>query len=176
MKTLQQLFKRYRRPGDLFFAMCFLLLAAFLLSQISTQTDWKPNTKVSNQPALWSIISIVGMVVFGFLNAVSGWVSPRIDGRLQEIGFWLRSLEYVAWFMIYVTIVPLLGYLPTTIVFAIFLAVRAGYRRSKMIGFSVLTAVSIVVIFKSFLQVKVPGGQVYEFLPTAMRSFMLTYF
>ena len=34
----------------------------------------------------------------------------------------------------------------------------------------------VVVIFKSFLQVKVPGGKLYEYLPGAMRSFMLTYF
>jgi len=33
-----------------------------------------------------------------------------------------------------------------------------------------------VVIFKSLLQVKVPGGAIYEFLPNVMRSFFLTYF
>ena len=37
-------------------------------------------------------------------------------------------------------------------------------------------AFAIVVIFKAFLQVKIPGGGIYEALPSALRSFMLTYF
>jgi len=32
-----------------------------------------------------------------------------------------------------------------------------------------------VVVFKSFLQVKIPGGQLYEFLPDGIRNFMLVY-
>ena len=30
-----------------------------------------------------------------------------------------------------------------------------------------------VVLFKSLLQVKIPGGAVYEFLPGALRNFMI---
>ena len=37
-------------------------------------------------------------------------------------------------------------------------------------------AAIIVVIFKSFLQVMIPGGAIYEALPGGLRQFMLTYF
>lgn len=176
IKTLKQLFQRHRRPGNLFFATIFLILSLFLLSQIGNQTVWKSSTRFYAQPALWPIVSLVGMTLFALLNWISAWVSPKIAGRWLEVQFWLRSFEYVLWFMAYVYVVPLLGYLPSTVLFAVVLALRVGYRTPKMIGFSVLMAVSVVVVFKSFLQVRVPGGQIYEWLPDFMRSFMLTYF
>ncbi len=175
IKTLKQLFQRNRRPGNLFFAGVFLALALFLLVQIPHQTVWKSGAKWSAQPALWPAISIVGMTLFASLNWTSAFVSPKIAGRWKEISFWLLSLEYVAWFMVYVALVPKAGYLPTTIVFAVLLAMRTGYRTKKMLVCAALTAVVVVVVFKAFLQVKVPGGQVYEYLPDALRSFMLTY-
>lgn len=176
VKTLKQLFQRYRRPGNLFFASCFLALSLFLTSQIGNQTIWKPSTRFASQPAFWPMISLYGMTLFAVLNWLSAAVSPKIAGRWGEVVFWLRSLEFAAWFMAYVFIVPLLGYLLATMVFAVILSLRAGYRTPKMIGIAVVSAVSIVVIFKAFLQVKVPGGQIYEYLPDFMRAFMLTYF
>ena len=175
IKTLKQLFQRYRRPGNLFFASGFLLISLALLSQLGSQAQWMGSTKWSSQPALWPAVGVIGMAVFGLLNWISAAVSPKIDGRWEEVSFWFRSLEFVVWFMIYVSAVPIMGYLPSTILFAIFLAVRMGYSSFKMIGLSALTAVGIVVTFKSFLQVKVPGGLAYEYLPSAIRSFMLTY-
>ena len=175
VKTLKQLFQRYRRPGNMLFAIFFLTASLLLLSQIGDETTWKKSAKFASQPAFWPIVSLAGMSLFALLNWISACVSPRIPGRWQEVTFWLHSFEYVLWFMAYVYLVPLLGYLPTTILFALVLTFRVGYRSFRMFQFSALTAVGVVVIFKSFLQVKVPGGQAYEFLPTALRSFMLTY-
>ncbi len=175
-KTLQDLFKRYRRPGDLVFAIAFLIFSALLLSQIGSQTKWVDGTKLFAQPAFWPTVSLVIMSAFAILHLAGSVLSPRIDGRWREIGFWARSLEYALWFMIYVRIVPYVGYLPTTIVFAVLLTLRAGYRSAKMLAASIVAAIVIVVVFKAFLQVKIPGGLVYEQLPDSMRSFMLTYF
>jgi hypothetical protein len=72
--------------------------------------------------------------------------------------------------------VPQLGYLLSTIVFGLLLAARAGYRSVRMYLSIVALSITIVVVFKGFLQVKIPGGAIYEYLPTALRSFMLTYF
>ncbi len=47
-------------------------------------------------------------------------------GRGQEIGFWLRSVEFAGWFKLYVVAVPQLGYLPTTILLAVALSARLG--------------------------------------------------
>ena len=97
-------------------------------------------------------------------------------GRWVEIGFWLRSIEYALWFMAYVLAVPKTGYLLATLLFAVAITMRAGYRQWRFAGAAALTGLVVVVVFKSLLQVKVPGGQLYEILPTGLRAFMLTYF
>ncbi len=175
IQTLKQMFQRYRRPGNFFFASFFLFVSLALCTQLGSQAKWLDGTKWSSQPALWPNIAIIGMTIFAGLNWISAFVSEKIDGRWAEISIWLRSFEFVLWFMGYVVLVPKLGYLPSTIIFGLALSVRMGYRSRKMLAVSVLTSSAIVVTFKSFLQVRVPGGAAYEFLPDAMRSFMLTY-
>jgi len=175
VKTLKQLFLRYRRPGNLFFAVLFLALSLSLFLNLQNQTQWQSGTKWSSQPALWPMISIYGMVFFATLNWISAFVSPKIEGRWQEVLYWVKAIEYVGWFMAYVLAVPTIGYLPSTIIFCVLLCLRAGYRSWRMVLYSTIIAVLIVVLFKSFLQVKVPGGQLYELLPDAIRSFFLTY-
>jgi hypothetical protein len=175
-KTLQDMFKRYRRPGDLVFAVLFLLFSLLLLSQLGEQTVWKKGSKLFAQPSFWPTVSLVSMTVFAALHWLGSAVSPRIDGRWPEVWLWLRSLEFVAWFLAYVALVPVLGYLLATVFFAVLLAVRLGYSSPRWIAGAVATSVAIVLIFKTFLQVKVPGGMIYEYLPDALRSFMLTNF
>lgn len=176
VKTLQDLFKRYRRPGDMVFAILFVAISVFLVSQLGSQTRWIERTKLFSQPAFWPTVSLVSMTCFAILHWIGSICSPRIEGRLAEIGFWLRSIEYALWFLAYVTIVPFLGYLFSTIIFAIILAIRAGYRSKRTIAAAAITGIVVVVVFKSFLQVRIPGGQIYELLPGTMRGFMLTYF
>lgn len=176
LKGLQELFKRYRRPGDIVFAWAFLILALFLLSQLGTQAPWKSGGKTFSQPAFWPTVSVALMAVFAALHLLSSALSPRIAGRWHEVWQWVRSLEYAGWFMAYVFVVLNLGYLGTTILFAVLLSLRAGYRSWRVMAGMGGMAVVIVVVFKSFLQVKIPGGALYEALPGGLRAFMLTYF
>lgn len=176
LATLQVLFKRYRRPGDIVFALAFLVLSLWLASQLSTQTTWKNGGKLAAQAPLWPTISVLGMVFFALLHALGSVLSARIPGRWTEVGMWFRSVEYALWFMAYVLVVPYIGYLVATMLVCYLLALRSGYRSKAMLSASVVGGVLVVVIFKSMLQVKVPGGLVYEYLPGTLRSFMLTYF
>ncbi|ASM71395.1 MULTISPECIES: tripartite tricarboxylate transporter TctB family protein [Roseobacteraceae] len=175
-KGLQELFKRYRRPGDVVFAWVFLLFSVFLLTQLDTQSPWKQGGKIFSQPAFWPTVSIYLMVFFSALHLLSSVLSPRLHGRWGEVWQWVRTLEYAGWFMAYVLSVPVAGYLPCTVVFAVLLALRAGYRQLGTLAGAAVMGVVIVVAFKAFLQVKIPGGAVYEYLPTGLRAFMLTYF
>ena len=176
LKGLQELFKRYRRPGDIVFAWAFLAFSLFLLSQLGAQAPWKSGGKTFTQPAFWPTVSIALMTFFAALHLLSSALSPRINGRWAEVWDWVRSVEYAGWFMAYVFTVPQLGYLATTMIFGVLLVARAGYRDPKVLMGMAATGVTIVVLFKSFLQVKIPGGAIYEVLPTTLRSFMLTYF
>lgn len=157
------------------FAWLFLALSLFLLSQVRTQAPWVSGVKTFAQPAFWSLISIALMALFAALHLASSLLSPRIPGRWHELQQWARAFEYVAWFMIYVLAVPWAGYLPSTIVFAALLGLRAGYRSARSISALVVLAIGIVVLFKSFLQVKIPGGALYRHLPDGLRPFLLTY-
>jgi hypothetical protein len=62
------------------------------------------------------------------------------------------------------------------VIFLPALAYRAGYRNQKMIIYAAGIGFCIVVIFKSFLEVKIPGGVIYEFLPNVLRNFFILNF
>ena len=99
-----------------------------------------------------------------------------LGGELTEGASWLRAFEYFGWFMLYVYATPFIGYLAATVLFMVALTWRAGYRDRRLTLAAVAAAFAIVLIFKSFLGVKIPGGAVYEFLPDSVRSFMIINF
>lgn len=167
-----------RRPGDLLFALLFFAFAAFLLSQLGVQTTWVKRGDLYAQPGLWPAIGLGGMTLFGLVYLVGAWRGrgAREDRAVQEAREWLRGLEYAGWFMVYVLAAPVVGYLLATLVFTVSLTLRMGYRGRPMVLAAAAMALAIVVLFKSLLQVKIPGGAVYEHLPDALRNFMILYF
>ncbi|PWE51474.1 hypothetical protein DEM26_00445 [Thioclava sp. NG1] len=175
-KNLEDLFKRYRRPGDMAFAVLFFALSIGLLIALPWQTEWVKRTKTYAQPAFWPMVSIFAMVVFSMFHLLGSFVSERIPGRWREVAQWLRSLEYAVWFMVYVALVPLIGYLLATILFSCTMTLRLGYRGWRWMLVSVLFSVVVVVLFKSFLQVKIPAGMIYEAAPAPFRAILMTYF
>jgi predicted ferric reductase len=177
IKTLQDLFKRYRRPGDFVIALLSLLFALFLAVNLPAQTTWVARTKLFAQPAFWPSIAVGLMVVFSALHLIGALVSERIEGRMQEVLAWFKAFEFVAWFMVYVMFVPITGYLPTTILFALLMTYRLGYRGWRWSLAATAVAVVIVVLFKGMLQVKIPSGAIYEYLPAGtFRSFVMLNF
>lgn len=179
VKTLQDLFKRYRRPGDVFIASVSVLFALFLAINLPSQTTWVARTKLFAQPAFWPTIAVGLMVLFSLLHLVGALVSERVSGLKEEaaeIWEWVKLLEFAGWFMGYVTIVPLLGYLPSTIAFTLLLTLRLGYRGTRWMLAAVGGSAVVVLLFKGVLQVKIPAGAVYDVLPSgALRTFIMTY-
>lgn len=176
VKTLQSLFKRYRRPGDIVFAWIALVVSVFLLSQLVDQTTWRNGGKLFAQPRFWPAVSLGGMAFFAAFHLLGSALSDRIHGRWQEVWLWITSLEYAGWFIAYAVLVPYAGYLPSTVIFAVALALRAGYRKMSTLGIAAVSAVVIVLLFKTFLKVNLPAGLIYESLPDGLRQIMLTYF
>ena len=87
------------------FALTFFLFSLFLLVNIPDQVVWVKRTKLFAQPAFWPTIAIGLMVIFSLFHLVGSLVSERIPGRLQEVLYWLRSIEFALWFMAYVAVV-----------------------------------------------------------------------
>ena len=175
-KTLKSLFKRYRRPGDIVFAWLCVVCSVFLLSQIFDQTAYKDGAKLFAQPRFWPAVSLSLMTIFAAFHLLGSALSERIEGRWREVWLWFSSLEYAGWFMVYAFAVPYTGYLLTTIVFAVLLAFRTGYRSAKMLIAAGGSALFTVLLFKTLLKVNLPSGLIYELLPDGLRAFMLTYF
>lgn len=161
------------RRGQFAFALGFLAVSALLLALIGQQTAWVDNTKLSAQPRFWPAVGLLLMVIaVGFHAWRLPWREVTRFDRV-ELRRWLTVFEYAGWFMVYVLVVPLLGYLPTTLIFVPALAWRMGYRSRRMMVICIAFSVVVVVVFKSFLSVKIPGGLVYEYLPGALRSFAI---
>lgn len=155
---------------------CFCVVASvFLLSQIFDQTVYRDGGKLFAQPRFWPAVSLVLMTAFAAFHLLGSALSERIEGRWREVWLWVCSLEYAGWFMVYAIAVPYTGYLLTTIVFAVLLTLRVGYRSAKMLLAAGGGALVIVLLFKTFLKVNLPSGLIYEQLPSGLRQFMLTY-
>ena len=166
-------------PGALPFAALFACLALFLLSQLGAEAKFSAKGPLVAQPAFWPAIGVIGMVLFGGFHLLTTYRHHRrADGRtrdLPEVGVWLRSLEYFGWFMAYVFAVPVIGYLLATLLFTVALSFRVGYQHPGYLGLAALTGLGIVLIFKSLLAVKIPGGAIYDYLPDALRSMAIGY-
>ncbi|MEM8701635.1 MAG: tripartite tricarboxylate transporter TctB family protein [Pseudomonadota bacterium] len=175
IKTLQELFRRHRRPGDIVFALLFLGFSIFLLSQVYGETSWVKRTKWFAQPRFWPAVSLIFMTFFALLHFIGSLCSPRILGRWLEVVFWLRSIEFVLYFLLYVAIVPLLGYLPSTVLFTCLLTTRVGLATPRFLMAASAFAICVALIFRAFLQVKIPAGQLYEAFPDPLKAFALTY-
>jgi hypothetical protein len=165
-------------PAEIIFGALAFAFALFLLSQIPAQTTWIQRAAFVRQPAFWPTVSIVGMTLFGAAELWACWRRNRHAQRqeiVSEALDWFRALEYVLWFLAYVWLVPLLGYLPSTVVFCMLLAFRVGYRNPGAVLMAAVVAVATVVVFKAFLSVRIPGGVAYEYLPPQIRNFMILY-
>ncbi|MEO0938252.1 MAG: tripartite tricarboxylate transporter TctB family protein [Pseudomonadota bacterium] len=118
------------------------------------------------------------------LNLRSAWRTYRWRIRFKqpssayhEVVLWLRALEFVGWFIAYTALVPVLGYLVSTLLLGTLLPLRLGYRSWRWLGICLLTSVIIVLVFRTGLQIRTPVNiWLYDQLPAEARSFMLRWF
>lgn len=167
--------------AELMFMVLAFGLGVFLATQLEGQVTWKSGAPLVKQPGFFSLLAISGMLLFGLFalgfsvrNLIVSW---RAEGASlgSELWFWMRSLEFALWFMGYVFAVGVAGYLPSTLVFCVALTIRLGYHNRRYVLAATLVGLVTVVVFKSFLAVKIPGGAWYEHLPDAVRNFFLLY-
>ena len=112
------------------------------------------------------------------LRAAAQRRRQRLPNRTAyELEMWVRALEYVAYFFAYTAAVLTFGYLLSTLAMALFLTFRLGYRTWRWMGLAFVTALAIVLIFKTLLEIKITNNiWLYNLLPEAWGGFMKTYF
>lgn len=168
-----QITPRTRTAGQLPFVAGFLAVSLLLLALIGVQTRWIEGTDTVAQPRFWPAVGLGAMAGFSALHL---WRMKRRRLAREdraELRRWAAPLEYALWFMAYVWAVPAIGFLPASLVFAPALTWRAGYRDRAMLAAAAAFAVATVIVFKSLLGVRIPGGALYELLPGALRSFAI---
>ena len=61
------------------------------------------------------------------------------------------------------------------VVFCTLLTLRVGYR-GKAVLWAALFGLFVVLFFKTAMNVKIPGGAIYELAPEGIRYILLRYF
>ena len=168
-------FPEGRKPGEMLFSMLLLVLAAALLATLPWQTTWLNGKGLAAQPRFWPALSLGGVVLFAVLHKLSRGKLDRTPGRWTEGLTWIRSLEFIGWYMLYVAAIPMIGYLSATVIFCTLLALRVGYR-GKTLLWAALFGLCVVLFFKTAMNVKIPGGAIYEFAPEGLRYILLRFF
>lgn len=168
-------FPEGRKRGELLFSFLLLFAALALLAALPWQTAWLNGRGLAAQPRLWPAMSLSGVVLFAGLHAVLRGRLDRTPGRWLEGLTWIRSLEFIGWYMLYVVAIPMIGYLPATVIFCTLLALRVGYR-GKTLLWAALFGLCVVLFFKTAMNVKILGGALYEFAPDNLRYILLRYF
>ncbi|MBU2484001.1 MAG: tripartite tricarboxylate transporter TctB family protein [Alphaproteobacteria bacterium] len=164
-----------RKPGEMLFCTIMLVIGGLLIAAIGWETTWLEGKRLSAQPRFWPTLSLSGVVLFAGLNWLSRSKVERTPGRWTEAGIWLRSLEFIGWYLLYVWAIPIIGYLPATVIFCTGLTLRLGYR-GRAVWAAIGFALFVVLFFKSAMNVKIPGGALYQLAPEGLRYILLRYF
>lgn len=168
-------FPEGRKRGELLFSFVLLFSALALLAALPWQTTWLNGKGLAAQPRFWPALSLCGVVLFAILHAVLRGKLDRTPGRWLEGLIWIRSLEFIGWYMLYVAAIPVIGYLLGTVTFCTLLSFRVGYR-GKTLLWAALFGLTLVLFFKTAMNVKIPGGAIYEYAPDGLRYILLSYF
>ena len=188
---VENLFAFKRGRGDLIFSLLMLAFVAFLLWNFNTESGWdnrkipqKRVGKILKQSWVGPMICMAILVPAALINVWQSYKKWQRDTRQlvpnrirYELVQWLRSLEFIVYFLGYTFVITYFGYLLSTVVFALFLTYRLGYRGWRWAGKTLATALAIVLLFRTILQIKTPINiWLYDQLPLSLENFMKVYF
>lgn len=173
------------RLESLALTLIFTVISTALLSTIAIATRYGPEsagwwTRPALAPgvALSLLVLANGLTLWrelADLRATPASLTERAEARVKILG-WLRPIEYLAYFAIYLFALQHLGYFPATLIFILGLLVRSGLRSPRWLLVGGLTSVALVLIFRVGLGVWMPAPEVYDLFPNAMRMALIRWF
>ncbi len=191
---------------SIFFALVALLFLAFFWTQTGWDDRKLPDAfgqyllhqlglvdvegrvtrfgRILKQSWVAPLICLAIFVPAALANLRASWKETAWRKRFRlptsawfELTKYAAALEYVAYFIGYTLIVPVLGYLVSTLILGTYLTWRLGYRSRRWMLIGFVSSFAVVAVFRTFLQIKTPITiWLYDQLPTGWRAFMLTYF
>lgn len=140
--------------------------------------------RILKQSWVAPLLCLAVLVPAAIWNLRSSWKEHRWRKRFLlptsayfEFTKYAAALEYVAYFIGYTLLVPVLGYLFSTLILGTYLTWRLGYRSHAWLLRGFVASLVVVIVFRSILQIKTPISiWLYDQFPAALRGFMLTYF
>lgn len=140
--------------------------------------------RVLRQSWVAPLLCLLIFVPAAFWNLRASWKETAWRKRFLlptnayfELTKYVAALEYVAYFIGYTLIVPILGYLVSTLLLGTYLTWRLGYRGRRWMLTGFASSLAVVIAFRTLLQIKTPISiWLYDQLPSTARAFMLTYF
>ena len=140
--------------------------------------------RILKQSWVAPLLCLLVFVPAALLNLRASWQETAWRKRFLlptsayfELTKYVAALEYVAYFIGYTLLVPILGYLVSTLLLGTFLTWRLGYRTTSWMVTGFAASFAVVIVFRTLLQIKTPVSiWLYNQLPDAARAFMLTYF
>ena len=185
------LFKFQRGRADLLFSALILGMALLLLLTFFDQSGWADRDlpqrrfgKVLKQPWIGPVIALLILVPAALGNLGLSLRRALLDRRKHrpnktryEVVQWLRAIEFIVYFIIYTRSIEIVGYLIATVIFAMLMVVRLGYRSWRWVGIAAGVSFLSVVFFRTLLQIKTPVNiWLYNQLPEGLERFMKVYF
>lgn len=89
---------------------------------------------------------------------------------------WLRPLEFLAYYAVYVWAIQHIGYFPATLLFMLGLLLRVGLRSPGWLLAGALGAVALLLVFRIGLGVWMPAPDLYDLAPASLRSALIRWF
>ena len=161
-------------------AAFIVLVTLLLVSQLGNQTRWLKRADLVMQPGFFPAVGLLVMGVPALVLSVVSFRQMRSGIALESpriiIAGFHRCCEFAVWFLVYVYIIRWVGYLVATLLFMPALSLRVGFRGVRWMMTAVLIGLVIVLLFRTGLQVRLPDGYVYSYLPPEIRNFMIRNF
>ena len=189
--NVSELFNFSRGRADLAFSVLFLLVSLFLAVSFFGESGWadrdlpqKRLGKVLKQPWVGPLIALVILVPAALANLALSLRRALLDRRkhkpnntVYEVVQWVRALEFIAYFIVYTRSIEIIGYLFATMIFAVLMVLRLGYRTWRWVGIAAGVSFLSVLFFRTMLQIKTPVNiWLYNQLPDALERFMKVNF
>jgi hypothetical protein len=101
--------------------------------------------------------------------------AEKAEGRANILG-WLRPLEFLGYYALYVYAIQHAGYFPSTLVFVFYLLWRVGLTAPRWQLAGLALVIFMIGVFRMGLGVWMPAPELYELFPDAIRNALLRWF
>jgi nitrate reductase gamma subunit len=166
-------------------ALVFAVLSVALLTSIGVATRWGPESGGWwTRPALMPGVALAVLVLANLITLARDIADLRrnppstaewAEGRALVLG-WLRPVEFLVYYGIYIYAIQHVGYFPATLVFIMFLMLRVGLTAPRWIIAGIGTSLFMIGVFRMGLGVWMPAPELYDLFPDTVRSTLIRWF